>query len=197
MHCYYGDESFTYAYHNIIFVNIINNCFSFGFMESVKNCFGSKMRMTKQDRYKSNDAEMQKKYKKVMEQVILWWRISRQALLSTDWSWNRWNLWNRLETIFTVLVDSKTFIPKDPNISRCIKCWCLVNILCEIGIFSERVAWTKRVAKQKTVGLLVLRLISSRVGLWQWQVTVYTYKPLCSWLLPGARLSPWNKTHET
>ena len=61
MHCYYGDESFTYAYHNIIFVNIINNCFSFGFMESVKNCFGSKMRMTKQDRYKSNDAEMQKK----------------------------------------------------------------------------------------------------------------------------------------
>ena len=72
MHCYYGDESFTYAYHNIIFVNIINNCFSFGFMESVKNCFGSKMRMTKQDRYKSNDAEMQKKYMKVMDQVIFW-----------------------------------------------------------------------------------------------------------------------------
>ena len=54
------------SFHNIIFVNIINNCFSFGFMESVKNCFGSKMRMTKQDRYKSNDAEMQKKYMKVM-----------------------------------------------------------------------------------------------------------------------------------
>jgi hypothetical protein len=30
-------------------------------MKRVKNCFGSKMRMTKQDRYKSNGAEMQKK----------------------------------------------------------------------------------------------------------------------------------------
>ena len=70
MHYYYGDESLIYAYHNIIFVNIINSCFSFGFMKRVKNSFGSKRRMTKQDGYKNIDLEMQKKYKKVMEQVI-------------------------------------------------------------------------------------------------------------------------------
>ena len=43
----------------------------------------------------------------------------------------------------------KTFLPKDlQNISKCMKCGCLVSILCEISNFSEREALPKRVAKK-------------------------------------------------
>ena len=67
MHYFYGDESSPMLI-IILFVSkileAINNCVSFGPVARVKNCCEYKWKMTKQKRYKSNDAEMQKNSRK-------------------------------------------------------------------------------------------------------------------------------------